>query len=298
MSCTNKQNTSRSSNSLSNETLETKRRDSISNVRNRIEETDGNRILGNLYFGISEKEWDSESTVFYESIEEFKGHCRLGEFRLPMDAGNALSHNYEKTWSSYPYNRYEYVYSESPSENTGHYKSDCRTGASFYKDSLFNITISGYSHKIFEEEIFSGNKRAYVERLEQKANNNIKSAYMFLSKRYGPPDNAPASFSRELSTSYSRMDKKVVCEWTMERRKIEISLKKLVYDDDFIKAIKSNYHEIKPHISYNIEISITDMDMVKRMISEIHEEVIAYEKEEELQREESEKRLQEVFDNL
>lgn len=306
LACSNKHNDVSSdidqSDSLKTEILKHKRIDSLLNIRDEIEKSEGNRILGNLYFGISSTEWKKQSQLFYKSLEDSEGRSRISDFVLGK-------HTFIHNWKDDSYlditDKYRYVYNRFPfNKDKGHYKDECNGGASFYKDSLFNVTLIGISNQIYLKEAFSDlysdkNDNPYIYSLERSINERLQSLYNFLSKKYGEADaNTWDQLNFEFRKWSFNTQPNIFCGWKYDNVQFEWDMRR--------KKIKVYIHEYSPHsdnpdychMEYWVCLSITDKSLAERMVADIHKEVISLENSNMLRKEQDDKINREAIEKL
>lgn len=171
------------------------RQDSIKCAHDSILQLEGNKVIGDIYYGMNKKDFSKAMKKLAESLKGPKGQAKIGDFAFKYYD----SKEDKQDWDiSTKYEQYSTYY----------------TGI-FIMDSLFHVAIKGERHDIYRH--YNGE---YIDS-NDFINSAIASLVKFCTKRYGEPQEKRLSYSEEWRTKkigyiYS------IAKWNIGYKQIEI----------------------------------------------------------------------------
>lgn len=177
------------------------RQDSIKCAHDSILLLEGNKVVGDIYYGMNKKDFSKAMKKLVESLKDSKGQAKIGDFAFEYNDYKSDKQDWDIS------TKYE------------QYSTYC-TGI-FQMDSLFHVAIQGERHYIYWH--FNGE---YIDS-NDFINSAIASLAKFCTKRYGEPQQKRLSYSEEWRTKkighiYS------IAKWDIGYKQIEIYVRVII----------------------------------------------------------------------
>lgn len=171
------------------------RQDSIKCAHDSILLLEGNKVIGDIYYGMNKKNFSKAMKKLVESLKNSEGQAKIGDFAFVYKDYKSD----KKDWDIST--RYE------------QYSTHC-TGI-FKMDSLFHVTIQGEEYPIYRH--YDGE---YIDS-NDLINSAISSLVKFLTQKYGKPQQKQSPYAEEWRTKktgyvYS------IAKWDIGYKQIEI----------------------------------------------------------------------------
>lgn len=272
------------------------RRSAMTAFRDEVEKRDGDKAFANIRFGMSVEEYQEQLSQLYKWLEgkDIKSKTRDCAFvKIPVIHRHVskdsikimrMGEDGDMQVIRAIKDRYRFAHSMPFGRERMERLDDRRRGASFYKDSLFSITMVADCGVLQCKDLVGDTPKTYEEKFgafNQKVNNTIRSLYLLVKEKYGEADDdlfteEPFTYREwEIPDNTERAPEndRMYCyiEWDMARRNIQI----LVRDSrcSVINGTEVNCAEgCDWYSSVNVFLSITDKHIVNRIRDAVDKE--------------------------
>ena len=197
---------------------------SISHRHDSILQTEGNKAIGNIYFGINKNTFKKQIKEFADSLKDSKGDARIGDFIFN-------EHDFTSDWD----------------ENKKYERHSASNYATFYRDSLFRLQLHSKSFVIYERD-----RGIYYDH-NGAINGMALSLIEIFTKKYGEAKYDSRSYDGYINIDW-RLKKPArtysIAEWEIGHKNIEI----------YVWVIKDGVDQVQVIISFTDNKMITTIN--------------------------------------
>lgn len=170
--------------------LKQAKQDSVKYAIDSIAKIEGNKIIGNINFGINERAYKKQINDFINFLKDSEGKARLGNFIVKAE-------RYTSHWDGSKIYDGRYIYDN----------------AAFYQDSLFNLKLKSEGFNIYEHS--SG---SYFDN-NDNINGMVESLIKIFTEKYGEPIlDTRGYYSKSIDIDWRTKESRTI--WTLAKWEI------------------------------------------------------------------------------